>query len=436
MLWLPACLEPALHREQSRVLVSLACFAMCIPGFFLRGQLQLQFAHPRSRLVPGFAGPHLALAGLLIALVGVAPAAVVAHLSASSPSALVAIALILGAGIAGLRSLFFWFLIPIQLAVTSTDIGRQAAESYVNGDFPLVTAGCLALAVAITVGSARRLMQMHEEMPEYNAEFINEDEPINSIFAGVSPSILRQRRENVTRQISRSKIQSRRIDRRYDSAVRLAAREGYFARARVFRSIRQRNCFFGVMFLVFFLFFIEFILLTVFKAEIGVICFAPYFITFMVAGNSTSPIGENLSWEFVRPVERRRFVRELFINAAVDLFILDAASIAVILFSFVTFQPQLRAPFPVDIFLLLHALLFPISLGLIMWLHTFRHELIPLLVMLTSFGGFLIYVGSILTGWQHDVNPTSMVTTILVLALLGVGAMRLAYHSWYNYELT
>ena len=140
-------------------------------GFFLGAHLKQQFANPRARLLPGFAGPHLVVATLFI--VGVVawsalPAWGTSGISLVGFSAIAIHVAVLGlwlgcsphpAGIAAL-------LLTIGLPVTA--VGRALVAEIAMGAEPILALSLISAHVASLVLLLNHLVGMNEDDPDYS----------------------------------------------------------------------------------------------------------------------------------------------------------------------------------------------------------------------------------------------------------------------------
>ncbi len=146
-------------------------FFQAYVGFFVGAHLKQQFANPRARLLPGFAGPHLivamtffgaivswsvlpALRGYGISLLGMS--AITLHLGA--------LGLRLGcsphpAGIAA-------FILTIGLPMTA--VGRALVAEIATGAEPILALSLISAHMASLVLMLNHLVGMNEDDPDYS----------------------------------------------------------------------------------------------------------------------------------------------------------------------------------------------------------------------------------------------------------------------------
>lgn len=197
-----------------------------LPAFFLPlilgMHLKLQFAAPRSQMVPGFAKAHLIVAGGLIA--SASGSLALAAWSASSSSLFAILALELAC--------FAWFLWMTQLNsklmffASFLDAGWffLGADASTQSQLPLLflpssanaaSVVLLLAALAALTGLAVRLTRFREEMPEYGMVF-----SFDMIWDLASRSSNRRRQQIEANVISKSVFNAWIMDTQFDFAIK------------------------------------------------------------------------------------------------------------------------------------------------------------------------------------------------------------------------
>ncbi|MFM9966504.1 MAG: hypothetical protein ACKV2Q_35450 [Planctomycetaceae bacterium] len=146
-------------------------FFQAYVGFFLGAHLKQQFANPRGRLLPGFAGSHLLVAMLFFVTVVAWSVLPVVGKSGVSLVGFLAITIHLGA--LGLRlgcsphpAGIAAFLLTIGLP--ATEFGRGLVTEIATGAEPILALALISAHVASLVLLLNHLVGMNEDDPDYS----------------------------------------------------------------------------------------------------------------------------------------------------------------------------------------------------------------------------------------------------------------------------
>jgi hypothetical protein len=147
----------------------IRCMLGGILACFVALHLRRQFATPAAKIVPGFAGPHLAIGAVVSAAIWIAVpsiAAWVRGLPAWGPiGAHAPIGLLLALVVCWRPAMLLLALVPLALMATATPIwfDQQALPNqFIRGEFPEWSWAAIVLAVTANVLAAGRLMRMSE----------------------------------------------------------------------------------------------------------------------------------------------------------------------------------------------------------------------------------------------------------------------------------
>lgn len=146
-------------------------FWLAYVGFFLGAHLKQQFANPRARLMPGFAGPHLTFSMVLLGLLlawSILPAVGSPSISVLGFSAIAlhlgALALRLGCSPDPIGTAVF--LATIGLPMTA--VGRALTAEIITGTEPILAIAIISAHVASLVLLLNHLMKLDEDAPDYS----------------------------------------------------------------------------------------------------------------------------------------------------------------------------------------------------------------------------------------------------------------------------
>jgi hypothetical protein len=134
--------------------------------------LKVQFADPRARLVPGFASPHLIVAGVIVAAAVAASTWTVAWAGGVSGLAVAGFVLCATAAV-----VYLSYLTPLALSILVMMLAfcplfkgeRYIGALLVDGN-PVISLAELCVGLASLAVLGARLSMLHEEMPEYSRQ--------------------------------------------------------------------------------------------------------------------------------------------------------------------------------------------------------------------------------------------------------------------------
>lgn len=354
----------------SKAALSL-CYATGLLAFCLARMAKWQFAHPRARLTPGFAGPHVAvLAVLLVAGVGMYPLLISWACGFSLLGMPALAAVMVGCLVWGYHR-DDWRLMPAPLAVLFSTMTVSGSRFWLvagTQQQALVHAGLLAAGWGGMLRWLWRLPHLHEEMPEYQ---------LKTVTAG-SRLQRRQQGRLAGQRLAFSPLTARLVDRWHDrigncprssrrrvpwllrygfmgtpvgltTAVRVGSIAAFIRIFAYFMQLGQQNTPIGV----------------------SVCLFLPFFSVFMpgdFAGKMMAQRLPRLGGELLRPLSRVQLIdglfRSLAMDAAVVWFDLCVASTIV----FYVAPPGPLEPRTVGMFLLVSIAIQPASFGVALWL--------------------------------------------------------------------
>lgn len=143
--------------------------SMLIGGFFIVSIAKWQFANPRGRLVPGYARPHLLILSLILLPALVLIPVFISTTAGVTPWGLLAYTLLLGGGyLWSVGASQGWLMFPV-LAVCFSAYTEAGQDFWLSAQFPFLGLHVLLiiLGTASVVGWIWRLVNLNEEMPDY-----------------------------------------------------------------------------------------------------------------------------------------------------------------------------------------------------------------------------------------------------------------------------
>ena len=178
ILFMLGTFEQAGGGGKGRQLHGMSLFAAvppCVAAFVVAIQAKLQFAHPRARLMPGFALPHLALPALGLLLGALAIPMLVSYHACGNVLPIASWASCLAASLVWTLYLNSGLTAFLTLGIGYSGAWPRSAVLWgLSGETAIVQSAwvlCLLLAAAwaaITLWLAR-LYCLHEQMDEYEA---------------------------------------------------------------------------------------------------------------------------------------------------------------------------------------------------------------------------------------------------------------------------
>jgi len=142
-------------------IVGMAAFV----GAILGNHLKDQFAHPRARLTPGFAAPHLT-AGAIVGLVTCAGLTGLSAWAGSiSPAGPLAFIVVMFTGLVGFLTLGHIALLAVPLTIWMSLMASWTSPTIMDqlrNVHPVVLASCVAVSAVVWIRVAQRLAAMEE----------------------------------------------------------------------------------------------------------------------------------------------------------------------------------------------------------------------------------------------------------------------------------
>jgi hypothetical protein len=210
------------HFERERVhYLSSLLFPALILGSWLGVQLKLQFAAPRSRMVPGFAKAHLALPGCLFLAVAALPALIAYNnlgIALLSTFAIQTAAFTWCLWLAHHNSVLMLFagFAAVGLAFFANPSTHTILlNSFVPGSLTIPSMLLFVAGIAGLFAYAMRLARFNEAMAEYGMVF-----SFDMAWDLASRSANRRRQQMEANAISKSVVNAWLLDRQFEFAMR------------------------------------------------------------------------------------------------------------------------------------------------------------------------------------------------------------------------
>lgn len=179
----------------------LACFVAL--------HLRRQFATPAAKIVPGFAGPHLAVGAAVSAAIWIvvpAFAAWMCRLPVWGPvGAHAAVGMLLALVVCWRQAMLLLALVPISLLATATPNwvdSRMLPSRFIRGEFPEWSFAAIALAVAASVLAGRRLLRLSEADSSASDDFSVEPVEEGRVIGRWDEWLLRARDAAIRRRLA------------------------------------------------------------------------------------------------------------------------------------------------------------------------------------------------------------------------------------------
>jgi len=179
----------------------LACFVAL--------HLRRQFATPAAKIVPGFAGPHLAVGALVSGAIWIAVPGIgawVRALPAWGPiGAHAPVGLLLALVVCWRPAMLLLAVAPISLLATATPVWfdqKSLPNQFIRGDFPEWSWAAIALAVTANVLAARRLVRLPEADTSASDDFSVEPAEEGRITGRWDEWLLRARDAAIRRRLA------------------------------------------------------------------------------------------------------------------------------------------------------------------------------------------------------------------------------------------
>jgi hypothetical protein len=404
-------------------------------GAVLRGQ----FANPRARLLPGFAAPHLTVAG---AIVGGAVAIQALLLPAWSGAGglLVLLALSLSAIAISAWSEYSTSSTGTSLSflIVALMLANAFERQYVVGlvqtllDRPMI---CLVIALAGLAGLAAlgwRLVAIHEGMPEYSREA-----PPRWDFRWGSD--IHEWRRWDARSMSRSASRRWLSDLEFRLVLQCRAPGGWLRRL-LLRQLAGRfgglSAMVGVFaFMLFSIWFYPRLQEPFDPESMAFLLYFPLLLAVIMLGGGWLRRWPYLAWESLLPVGRRDFVRDMARTMACDVAATAAAQCgAMVIWRGLLASQELPHGLLVR-WVTLTIVAYVLAYCLLFWLITFRRLLVLFLGILVAFGVAPALMRAALVADESLWSPVSLVLAILATSLVAALLYALAFRRWCRIDL-
>lgn len=425
------------HFERERIkYLSPLLFPALVLGAWLGVHLKLQFAAPRSRMVPGFANAHLVAPGCLF-LVVAAPATLMAYanpgislLSAFAIQTTVFAwclwlahrnsALMLFGGFAVVGLTFF-----ASPSTQTTLLNLFAPTSLTIPSAILLVAGLMGVCAYVI-----RLTRFNEAMSEYGMVF-----SFDMAWDLASRSANRRRQQIEANAISKSVVNAWLLDRQFDFAMRHLPKFWLARSVGLLQISHGLAAFWGIPMLVLMSGGIVW-LSGALQLTNSIVPFVPMYMTAMVPMMSMSVVNgqwlQHWRWfssELLRPQTRRRYVSSILAAIAVDGAI--AIVVPVALVTVFVFQGWTIGGFSTQqTWLLCTVHIFAnivTTVSIVAWLTSYRRAWVSVLAMTPSLfahGGLTALSLELGPAWIPVVLPLVFVTAIVAATLMTIIATR------------
>ena len=411
-------------------------------AMWLGVHIKLQFAAPRSRMVPGFARAHLVLPACLIVV-------------AAIPSALHASVV---GGIAFLSALaiqvaaYAWFLWAahrnsglmvfsllglaglIFLANPSTQ--SMLLDLFVPTSSTLPSMVLLAAGVAGLIAYALRLTNFHESMSEYGMVF-----SFDMAWDLASRSANRRRQQMEANAISESVVNAWLLDHQFDLAMKYLPKS-WLPRSVALLQISHGMALFWSAPMMVLMIGCMVLFCGGFPLQKAFVPIVPLFLTVMIPMMSMAMLNgvwlQHWRWfssELLRPLTRRHYVSSILSTMAVDASV--TIIVPVILITLIVLQGWTFAEFSVLQTWLVGAVhIFAnivTSVAFVAWMISYRQAWLVIVASTASLsvhGGLTALSLKLGPDWISIVLPSVLVTAIVVAALTA----RIAARRWNSLE--
>ncbi len=443
-LWMHVCMfgmellghEPG-KQQLEPMIIAILLVSNLMMGRMLSGMLTLQFATPQARLAPGYAEPHLVVAG------GIAGAAIAIEVALLSPwtgsggllaqVSLSVLAIGGGVWIAYSRSALGSFLgFAVFLAPAFAPTYAEAVMEALT-DRPLLSLGIGCVGLSAMAALAVRLWTFREETPEYPRQMA-----VDRDLTSRADDCSRQRRE--AEAIARSWTRGWLRDVQFRLVLRGTTAASPWRRL-LLRQLAQGFSSLSMTVTVFAFFF--FMLL--FQSWSGIsgdgvnvffLSFLPLLMTLVMQVVSWDRCWPHLARESLRPVGRKDFIGDLARSMAFDMTGAAAAHCALLVVWLKFLSPQ-GAP---------HGLLLPwlaltmaqyvVAYCLMLWLLTFRSFWGLTLGFAAACGIPTTLVIKALSFTEHNLwSPLGLATATIATALGSALLYQTAFRRWCRVEL-
>ncbi|MDA0806845.1 MAG: hypothetical protein O2983_03785 [Planctomycetota bacterium] len=404
-----------------------------VMAMWLGLHLKLQFAAPRSRMVPGFARAHLVLPACLVFLAAV-PSAL--HASVAGGIAVLSVVAILVATYAWTlwaahrNSAIMMFGLMgsaglILLAKPSTQ--TLLLDWFVPATFTLPSMLLLTVGVAGLCAYVLRLVNFHEAMSEYGMVF-----SLDMAWDLASRSANRRRQQMEANAISKSVVNAWLLDHQFDLAIRYLPKS-WLPRAVVLLQLSHGMFFLWSAPMMGLMIGSTVLFSGGFPLQKTVV---PIFVTVMIPMMSMAMLNgvwlQHWRWfssELLRPLTRRRYVSSILSTMALDASVVII--VPVILVTVIAIQGWAVAEFSAQqtwLICVVHIFANIVtSVAFVAWLISYRKAWLAVVASTASLivhGGLTALSLELGPGWIPVVLPAVFVGAVVVAAITVRGATR------------
>lgn len=422
--------------EELLEFMSLPVSANLFLGAMLGVMLKAQFADPRARLMPRFAVPHLIVAGAIIATaIGIQTALAPSWAGIGGRVALVSVAFLAIVAATwtfySLNAVAQVFLLGLVFSLPYT---RQYIVNLLQAviDKPILSAGLGCVGLASLGALAARLCALSEESPEYSRRL-----PFRWDFTSSAVNRLWQRRQ--AEAIRRAPTQSLLLDLQFRFLLRGSAAAGSRRRVRLRRLAGGFSSLMGALVMcgamASLLLMHSWTRKPVGEADVIVLSFMPMQLALGVLGGTWLRRWPFLARESLRPLGRRKFVRETVRSFAWDLAPSLAAHLAIIAAVLQLLPSQGRLDELLLPWLGLTAAVYVVAGCFLFWLVSYRNfpaivlGVVPICGLSAAAAHFVLFGPA---GFWSPVNATLAVAGTGLVAIL---IYRTAFRRWCSIDM-
>ncbi|MDA0589118.1 MAG: Gfo/Idh/MocA family oxidoreductase [Planctomycetota bacterium] len=325
--WVPSP-DRVFAQARARFFQSIV-MAFCFPAFglgmLISIQLKTQFASPRARLMPGFAGPHLTIVALITFFI-LGPPVLVGWLKIGlSPVGPLSLGLLVAvmfawqswlmSNLLTLPLLIVWF--SLMFGAQTEFIGGILGRWFLTPETTNVAITILAGSVGATILLAHRVLSLHEENTEYGLAI-----PAGGFRALTSRAANREVEKLAGRIIAQSRFAPWALDRWFELVMRWLPATGIVRRVALYQIVHGYGALIALPIVcVGYVFLTGWIVHNEISQGIAVILQALFMSHFVMAGVGSIWLqhGKWHAAELLRPQSRNEFVSGLFCGVGGDL---------------------------------------------------------------------------------------------------------------------
>jgi hypothetical protein len=174
VLLLPVCLAVAGVQNDVSEMLAYSYLTLSIFGWSLGTHVKEQFANSRASLLPGFRGPHLAMAAALAVPVIALATATICYVQGTAllGTAAVVLALFTAALWWAYWPTWTWLGPALLTLPLAFPLPRSIFTALVEGDAVLVSVLLLLVCIWLLAMLVHRLWRLDEELPEYHVPLL------------------------------------------------------------------------------------------------------------------------------------------------------------------------------------------------------------------------------------------------------------------------